>query len=85
MLKKNRQRNLCIRCGKRTNKSKIICSECEAREYHKQYYRDKIGRKKRITKCLECKSNKNVMPFVGLCKECYLIKRLLSKDESKEK
>ena len=81
MSKKNKSRGTCVRCSKSTNKGNKLCSECNKRKYHKNYYKTKMPRKNRHTECVECGGKKNIMPYKGLCRQCYLIERILKRDE----
>lgn len=77
MLKNQKQKirkkknNVCIRCGSRTYKNNLFCSECFKKPYIKNYQRKRRVRKMRYVICKICGTSKSIMPFVGVCNRCY--------------
>lgn len=68
---KKKKNKICIRCGSKTYKNHLFCSECFKKPYLKNYQRKKRIRKMRYVVCKICGTSKSVMPFVGVCKRCY--------------
>jgi len=83
-MKEEKKSSRCVRCGRKTYKNSLYCSECLKKHYLKKYLEEYRDRKKRHIVCISCGSVREVMPFVGLCKMCYFNLRPLREEAKKE-